>query len=286
MERSPRWRKQLPEATQNKKRPKRESLGAKRGRAASRLEESAALDPRTLNISGTRRRRDETESDQAGESPEVEASAPSPAKADTAGDVQADGKQGVDPVQADPGTEEATGTSDASNRLEGEGGGEADSAPPNQEAPAPTSAFQPSSFAGVNRQGKLEVMHLSSTEAIWDRYGKLALNLRKATGQRVKVAVLMRKVVEQHLPETADAVAASTLAGYAERWRQERSRFRSPQRSQTFRLYPRDLRVLDQVQVLLEEDRGTKVPISGIVSGILNEHEPTVAQAKQLLQLR
>ena len=132
----------------------------------------------------------------------------------------------------------------------------------------------------------LQIQPWTTSQELWDRYAKLALDVRKETGQRVATAEVIRAVLEEHMPDPSNRTGVSSLAGYADRWTQLRARTKTTQKAQNFRLPRRVVEGLEKAQISLLEDRGTNVAIGRMISGVVNENFPSQAEAKRLLGLR
>ncbi len=251
---------------------KREALGARRGGTARRLAETAALEEDTLRNPGGRSGSTASDVNDNDVSVEPPAKPTAPVDANEASTIKSASNEKTQ--VAKPELQEDGGEASSEGNPE----------PSSFEGPA-TSLLEPKPRQRSDFRDALQIQAWTTSQDLWDRYANLALKIRKETGQRVATSELIRAVLEQHMPNAETRTGVSALAGYAERWTEERSRTKTTQKAGNFRLRRRDAEALERAQLELLEDRGTNFAIGRMISGIVSENFPTASEAKRLLRL-
>ncbi len=242
------------------------SLGARRGRSATKLHEMAALDSRLLNPTSTLT--DEPTSVEDPPASDVSEPASNPPVSDGGG---------VEAAAFNEVAEEAPTVAEPEPALQ-DGLPAGDSQDPEEDSPP--------SRKRADFRDALQIYAWSSTTELWDRYAALGLKLRKQTGMKVPTAELIRAVVESACPDASTRSGVSRLDRYAEAWGEKLSREPSTRKNQPIRLTRRVIENLDKAQLSLLEDRGRKVAVGRMISGMADEHFPSEQQARKLLGIR
>lgn len=242
------------------------SLGARRGRSSTKLHEMAALDSRLLDPTSTLTDEAKTLDDPPAE---VDSSPP------VAGPVVPD-DGGVEAAAVVEVPEEAPSVVEPELEV------------PDEPSPKDLPERQEASPSRkrADFRDALQIYAWSSTTELWDRYSALGLKLRKQTGMKVPTAELIRAVVESACPDVSTRSGVSRLARYAEAWGEKLSREPSTRKSQPIRLTRRVIEDLDKAQLSLLEDRGRKVAVGRMISGMADEHFPSEQEAKKLLGIK
>ncbi|HMY27288.1 MAG TPA: hypothetical protein PLJ59_13265 [Solirubrobacterales bacterium] len=250
------------------------SLNAKRGGRARSLHDLAAHDPRLLDPSSTKTRKEVPTDPEATE----EAGHLIGRQSADAGDDPTASVAETPVVEETPAENTATDLDTGEIVVD-----EPDLDPEPEAGPAAVQAVRRPPRADF--RDALQLMSWTTTQDLWDRYSSLALTLRKQTGVKVKTTQLIRAVVEHNFPDTSTKSGVSKLAGYAERWSTMRARSRHVQKAQNIHLSRRSIEALEVAQVSLLEDRGENVAVGRMVSGLANENFPSVSEAKALLDI-
>lgn len=249
------------------------SLGATRGRGSQKLQDLAAHDRRLLDPQATPRRDDSRLEQHQADTTE---NAPIVDQVETSTPQVSDNPLEQDAAQAAASAETEPDIGETRVELDDRDAGSSVLGVPDaniSERNRPRADFRDS----------LQLLHWSTTQELWARYVETSVKLRKQTGVKVKPTQLIRAVVEVNMPDSQSKSGASKLADYADRWSEKLERTRQERKPQNISLRRRTVEGLEQAQLTLLEDRGTKVAIARMISGIADEHFPSLSDAKSLL---
>lgn len=116
----------------------------------------------------------------------------------------------------------------------------------------------------------------NTTDELWDLYEGLAIESARA-GRKITVSELVRRVLEANLPDLTTDEGKAELVRYASDWLESRGRGDKSSHSINLRIAPETKSDLDAALLDLRA-QGKQVPLSSIVSGILNENLPDDAK--------
>lgn len=129
---------------------------------------------------------------------------------------------------------------------------------------------------------EIVMLGFGTTVDLWKSYKKLQ-NHTAIEGRTIKIAEIARAVIAKELPSSYTDEGLVRARKYAEDWTRKRDASASPRTTRQLHLPASTVKELKRLSMVLE-DRGYPVSTSAIVSGILDEHLPALANVKKLVE--